>query len=179
MQAPPLETLTLAGGCFWCVEAVFLRVRGVYEVESGYCNGHLPNPNYEQVCSGASGHAEAVRLRFDPEQVSLAQLLAVFWVIHDPTSLNRQGADVGTQYRSGIYTHGEAQHAQVLALVQQAQAEFGGRIVTEVQPERGYCAAEEYHQRYFDRHPEAGYCSFVVGPKVEKFQRQFKALLRD
>ena len=179
METASLQTITLAGGCFWCLEAVYLRVRGVQAVESGYSNGHLPQPNYEQVCTGGSGHAEVVRVSFDPAQVQLSQLLAVFWVIHDPTSLNRQGGDVGTQYRSGIYTHGHEQHQEVLALLREAQQAFEGRIVTEVLPEAGYCPAEAYHQRYFERHPEAGYCSFVVGPKVEKFQRQFKELLRD
>lgn len=174
-----LETITLGGGCFWCLEAVFLRLRGVEGVESGYCNGHLPNPHYEQVCSGASGHAEVVRVRFDPAQLPLRHLLEVFFTIHDPTTLNRQGADVGTQYRSGIYTHSDAQAAVAREVLAEAQQALGGRVVTELLPERLYSPAEAYHQRYFENHPDAGYCSFVVAPKVEKFQKQFKALLRD
>ena len=174
-----LETITLGGGCFWCLEAVFLRLRGVEAVESGYCNGHLPNPHYEQVCSGQTGHAEVVRVHFDPGQLPLRSLLEVFFAVHDPTTLNQQGGDVGTQYRSGIYTHNEAQAAVAREVLDEAQQALGGRVVTELQPERLYSSAEAYHQRYFEQHPDAGYCSFVVAPKVEKFQRQFKALLRE
>lgn len=173
------ETITLAGGCFWCLEAVFLRLRGVLDVESGYSNGHSANPNYEQVCTGHTGYAEVVRVRFDPDQVSLRALLEVFFAIHDPTTLNRQGADVGTQYRSGIYTHSEAQAAVARELLAEAQTAFGGQVVTELQAERAYAPAEAYHQRYFENHPHAGYCAFVVAPKVEKFSQKFKSLLRD
>ena len=178
MPASPTDTITLGGGCFWCLEAVFLRVRGVLAVESGYCNGHLPQPNYEQVCSGHSGHAEVVQLRFDPAVVSLEQLLAVFFAVHDPTTLNRQGNDVGTQYRSGIYVHSPEQADTARAVLAEAQTAWGARVVTEVLPVANYTPAETYHQRYFERHPEAGYCAFVVAPKVEKFQRAFQSLLK-
>jgi peptide-methionine (S)-S-oxide reductase len=174
----PHDTITLAGGCFWCLEAVYEQVRGVLHVESGYSNGHAERPNYEAVCSGHTGHAEVVRLRFDPAVVSLRELLEVFFAIHDPTTLNRQGNDVGTQYRSGIYVHSEAQRAvaaEVLAEVNQA---LGGRVVTELQPERNYHPAEAYHQHYFAQHPDQGYCAFVVGPKVDKFLKTFQRLVR-
>jgi peptide-methionine (S)-S-oxide reductase len=171
--------ITLGGGCFWCLEAVYLRLRGVVSVESGYCNGQGAAPSYEQVCSGETGYVEVVQLRFDPKQVSLEQLLQVFFHVHDPTTLNRQGNDVGTQYRSGIYYADEAQHAVARQVLAEAQAAHGGRVVTELQLLARYVAAEAYHQRYFERNPQAGYCAFVVAPKVEKFQKAFKALLSD
>jgi len=161
------------------LEAVFVRLRGVLAVESGYCNGHLPNPNYEQVCSGHSGHAEVVQVRFDPSVVSLSQLLQVFFAIHDPTTLNRQGNDVGTQYRSGIYTHSAEQAEVARAVLAEAQSAWGGQVVTELLPLAAYTPAEPYHQRYFENHPDAGYCAFVVAPKVAKFQQAFRSLLRD
>ncbi len=179
MSSSASETITLGGGCFWCLEAVFVRLRGVLAVESGYCNGHLPNPNYEQVCSGHSGHAEVVQVRFDPSIVSLRQLLQVFFAIHDPTTLNRQGNDVGTQYRSGIYTHSAEQSEVAREVLAEAQAAWEGRVVTELQPLATYTPAEAYHQRYFENHPDAGYCAFVVAPKVAKFQQAFRSLLRD
>jgi peptide-methionine (S)-S-oxide reductase len=172
-----VEVATLGGGCFWCLEAVFLEVDGVLGVESGYSNGHQPNPSYQQVCSGTTGHAEVVRVTFDPRRITFRELLEIFFVIHDPTTLNRQGSDVGTQYRSGIYTHGEEQERiarEVLAELATGGA-VGGKVVTEVEPERAYTRAEDYHQRYFERHPEQGYCSWVVAPKVEKFRRTFAA----
>lgn len=171
--------ITLGGGCFWCLEAVFLRLRGVVGVESGYSNGRGGTPSYEQVSSGTTGHAEVVQIRFDPEQVTLAELLQVFFHVHDPTTLNRQGADIGTQYRSGIYYQDEAQHAVARQVLAEAQAAHGGRVVTELLPLLGYTKAEAYHQRYFERNPEAGYCAFVVAPKVEKFKRSFARLVRD
>jgi peptide-methionine (S)-S-oxide reductase len=174
-----LERITLGGGCFWCTEAVYERVRGVQRVESGYCNGDLPRPSYEQVCSGTTGHAEVVRVDFDPGQVSLRELLEVFFVIHDPTSLNRQGADVGTQYRSGVYFHSPAQEAlarEVLAEVQAANK--NSKVVTELAPERNYWPAEAYHQHYYARHPDEGYCAFVVAAKVDKFLSTFQRLTR-
>jgi peptide-methionine (S)-S-oxide reductase len=171
--------ITLGGGCFWCLEAVFLRLRGVVGVESGYSNGRGGTPSYEQVSSGTTGHAEVVQIRFDPAQISLNELLQVFFHIHDPTTLNRQGADTGTQYRSGIYYADEAQHAVARQVLAEAQAAHGGRVVTELAPLSGYTPAEAYHQRYFERNPEAGYCAFVVAPKVEKFKRSFARLVRD
>lgn len=176
---PTLETITLGGGCFWCTEAVFELVRGVISVESGYCNGHVEQPSYEQVCSGRTGHAEVVRLRFDPQQIGLRQLLEIFFATHDPTSLNRQGADVGTQYRSGIYFHDAAQEAMARAVLAEVQQAYGGRVVTEIEAERNYSAAEAYHQHYYARNPEQGYCAFVVGPKVDKFLSTFAQYRRD
>ena len=171
MSAPALETITLAGGCFWCLEAVFLRVDGVVAVESGYSNGHLANPSYEQVCSGTTGHAEVVRVSFDPQRIALAELLAIFFCIHDPTSLNRQGNDVGTQYRSGIYFDDPRHEAVAREVI--AELAPGKPVVTEVLPLANYSRAEDYHQRYFEQHPGQGYCAYVVAPKVEKFRRTF------
>lgn len=175
-----LQTITLGGGCFWCTEAVFVRVRGVVDVESGYSNGHVPRPSYEQVCNGDTGHNEVVKLMYDPAQISLRQILEIFFVIHDPTTLNRQGNDVGTQYRSAIYyaSPEQAQVAQTLmAELTQARA-FNAPIVTEVLPLANYWPAEAYHQDYYENHPTQGYCAFVVGPKVAKFRDSFAQLLK-
>lgn len=174
----PLETITLAGGCFWCVEAVFELVQGVHAVESGYSNGHVHQPSYEQVCEGHTGHAEVVQVHFDPATVSLRQLLEVFFTVHDPTTLNRQGNDVGTQYRSAIYWSDPAHEATVRAVKAEANAALGGRVVTELAPLANYSAAEAYHQHYFAQHPQQGYCAYVVAPKVAKFQRTFAQLLK-
>jgi peptide-methionine (S)-S-oxide reductase len=174
----PHPTITLAGGCFWCVEAVYEQVQGVVAVQSGYCNGHVHNPSYEDVCSGTTGHAEVVRVTFDDAQITLREVLEIFFVVHDPTTLNRQGNDVGTQYRSGIYWHDAEQEAQVREFVAQANQALGGRVVTELAPERNYWPAEAYHQHYFARNPDQGYCAFVVGPKVEKFKKTFAARVR-
>lgn len=171
--------ITLGGGCFWCTEAVFARVRGVRAVEPGYCNGELPDPSYEQVCTGRTGHAEVVRVDYDPAQVSLRQLLEVFFCIHDPTSLNRQGADVGTQYRSGIYHEHPDDESLARAFLAEADAALGGRVVTELRPLRLYSTAEPYHHQYFARNPDQGYCVFVVAGKVDKFMTTFGHLLRD
>jgi peptide-methionine (S)-S-oxide reductase len=171
--------ITLGGGCFWCLEAVFLRLRGVLDVESGYSNGQGGRTSYEEVCSGRTGHVEVVRVRFDADELPLEELLQVFFHIHDPTTLNRQGADVGVQYRSGIYFHDEAQHAVARKVLGEAQAEWGGQVVTELLPVSGYQKAEDYHQRYFERNPHAGYCAFVVAPKVEKFRKAYAARLLD
>jgi len=169
------NTITLGGGCFWCTEAVYERVQGVLAVESGYCNGELPNPTYEQVCSGRTGHAEVIRVRFDPAVIGLRELLEIFFVIHDPTTLNRQGNDTGTQYRSGIYVHDAEQERVAREVLAEVNALHGGRAVTEVQPERNYSRAEDYHQHYFANHPNQGYCAMVVAPKVEKFKKTFAA----
>ena len=176
---PGEDLITLGGGCFWCTEAVFLRVKGVLGVESGYTNGPVVSPNYEQVCACNTGHAEVVRVRFDTKVVSLEDLLQVFFTIHDPTTLNRQGADVGTQYRSGIYYTRPEQLGVIRQVVDEAQRAHGGKVVTEVQPEQNYWPAEAYHQDYFANHPEQGYCAFVVAPKVDKFAKKFKELLKD
>lgn len=172
------DIITLGGGCFWCLEAVYEQVDGVESVESGYSNGHLPSPTYEQVCSGETGHAEVVRVRFDPQRITLREILEIFFVIHDPTTLNRQGNDVGTQYRSGIYWHTPEQQALARTVLAEVDAANGGRTVTEVLAEAGYTRAEDYHQHYFANHPGQGYCAFVVAPKVEKFRRTFAARVR-
>jgi peptide-methionine (S)-S-oxide reductase len=167
------DTITLGGGCFWCTEAVYERVKGVLAVESGYSNGHVVKPSYEQVCGGDTGHNEVVRVTFDPAQIALREVLEIFFVIHDPTTLNRQGNDSGTQYRSGIYFHDAAQEAVARAVLAEIDAFHKGRVVTEVLPEQNYSRAEDYHQHYFANHPNQGYCAMVVAPKVEKFKKTF------
>lgn len=173
------HTLVLGGGCFWCTEAVFVRVKGVLDVESGYANGHTESPTYDDVCTGTTGYNEVVKLVYDPKQIDVRQLLEIFFLIHDPTTLNRQGHDVGTQYRSGIYftlPDQEVVARKVLAEVQQA---LSTTVVTELQPLRNYHAAEDYHQDFFERHPGHGYCQAVAAPKVEKFRKTFSQWLRD
>ncbi len=172
------QTITLAGGCFWCLEAVYELADGVTAVESGYANGRVPNPSYEQVCGGDTGHAEVVRVSFDPARITLREVLEIFFVIHDPTTLNRQGNDVGTQYRSGIYLHDASQEAVVREVLAEANAAHGGRVVTEVAMLANYSKAEAYHQHYYANHPNAGYCAYVVAPKVEKFKRTFRSRVR-
>ena len=172
------ESITLAGGCFWCLEAVYEQVRGVEAVESGYSNGHAVNPSYDQVCQGDTGHAEVVKIDFDPTVVSLRELLEVFFSIHDPTTRNRQGNDVGPQYRSGIYTNSEAQAVVAREVIAEVNAATGDRVVTELQPLANYSRAEAYHQHYFAQHPGQGYCAVVVAPKVEKFRHSFKRLMK-
>ncbi|RST54989.1 peptide-methionine (S)-S-oxide reductase MsrA [Variovorax sp. MHTC-1] len=178
--SPQTETIVLGGGCFWCTEAVFDRVQGVTDVESGYSNGETVNPNYEQVCTGRTGHAEVVRLEFDPQQITLREVLEIFFVVHDPTTLNRQGNDVGTQYRSGIYYESEAQKQVAEEVIREIEASktYRSPIVTEVKPLANYSTAEAYHQDYFLNNPNQGYCAFVVGPKVEKFQKTFAARVK-
>ena len=174
------QSITLAGGCFWCLEAVFLQVRGVLSVESGYSNGRLKQPSYEEVCSGQTGCAEVVRLQWDAAQLSLQDILQVFFLIHDPTTLNRQGHDVGTQYRSGIYFHNEEQAQEARSFIDDlsGQGVYAQPIVTEVLPLADYWPAEAYHQNYFARNPYQGYCAHVVAPKVDKFRRNLTRLLR-
>ncbi|WON86941.1 peptide-methionine (S)-S-oxide reductase MsrA [Delftia sp. UGAL515B_04] len=169
------ETIYLGGGCFWCTEAVFDRVRGVSDVQSGYVNGDLDDPSYEDICTGQTGHAEVIRVQFDPAVIPLRDLLTVFFGTHDPTTLNRQGNDVGTQYRSAIYTTNDHQAEVARTLISElAQAgAYDAPIVTEVQPLASYWPAEDYHQDYFLNHPSQGYCAFVVGPKVQKFRGAF------
>lgn len=180
-QTQAQETLTLGGGCFWCTEAVYVRVKGVVDVESGYCNGQTVDPNYEQVCSGRTGHAEVVKLMYDPAVVSVRELLEVFFVIHDPTTLNAQGNDHGTQYRSGIYfttLHQQQVAAALIDELSQTHA-FSRPIVTEVLPQNNYWSAEDYHQDFFERNPHQGYCMAVAAPKVAKFRKTFARLVRD
>ena len=174
------ENATLAGGCFWCLEAVYDQVRGVKSVESGYIGGTVENPTYEAVCNGHTGHAEAVRVTFDPEKVSYRELLEIFFVIHDPTTLNRQGNDMGTQYRSTIFYHSPEQRqvAKEVMTILTEQRLYAKPIVTEVVPATEWYEAEPYHQEYFVRNPSHGYCQFVVGPKVAKFRKQFAERLK-
>jgi peptide-methionine (S)-S-oxide reductase len=176
-----LETLTLGGGCFWCTEAVYVRVKGVVDVESGYCNGQTINPRYEQVCSGGTGHAEVVKLVYDPVLIGAQELLEIFFVIHDPTTLNAQGNDQGTQYRSGIYFTIPYQQQVALALIDELRRTqlFDRPIVTEVVPQTNYWAAEDYHQDFFERNPHQGYCMAVAAPKVAKLRKNFARLVRD
>lgn len=170
-----LQKATLAGGCFWCLEAVFDDLKGVYSVESGYSGGATENPSYKAVCTGLTGHAEVVRIEFDPAQVSFEDLLRVFFSIHDPTTLNRQGGDVGTQYRSAIFYHDESQKQAAEAILRELEAEklFFDPIVTEVSPLINYYPAENYHQEYFANNPGQPYCAAVVAPKVAKFRKKF------
>lgn len=175
-----LEVATLGGGCFWCLEAVFDELQGVESVESGYAGGRIPNPTYEQVCTGMTGHAEVVQIKFDPEEVSFKEILQVFFTIHDPTQLNRQGADVGTQYRSVIFYHDPEQRQVAESLIKE-MTEAGiwdSQIVTEVAPLDVFYKAEEYHQKYFAKNPTQGYCQFVVSPKVQKFRKYYKERLK-
>jgi len=174
------EIATLAGGCFWCLEAVYDQLRGVESVESGYMGGRTPHPTYEEICGGDSGHAEVVRLTFDPAAVSFRELLEVFFVIHDPTTLNRQGNDAGTQYRSAIFYHSPAQKAaaeEVIARLNAAKL-WSDPIVTEVSPASTFHVAENYHQEYFERNPRQPYCQYVVAPKVAKFRKHFLEKLK-
>lgn len=171
----PSETATLAGGCFWCLEAVFQQVKGVSQVVSGYSGGHVVNPTYEQVCAKNTGHAEVVQISFNPEVVSFRQLLEVFFTLHDPTSLNRQGNDVGPQYRSAIFFHSPQQKmtAEEVVLAFENERVWPDPIVTEVSPFEAFYPAETYHQNYFKRNPYQPYCMFVVAPKVAKFRKHF------
>ena len=172
------ETITLGGGCFWCTEAVYVGVKGVVDVESGYSNGHTIKPSYEQVCTGTTGHNEVVKLVFDPAQISLREVLEIFFVIHDPTTLNRQGNDTGTQYRSGIY-YSSPEQAEVAHAVMAEMAQSGTYnrpLVTEVVALANYCAAEDYHQDFFANNPNQGYCMAVAAPKVAKFRKTFARL---
>jgi peptide-methionine (S)-S-oxide reductase len=170
------QTLVLGGGCFWCTEAVFVKVRGVTDVESGYCNGHVQQPSYEQVCTGTTGHNEVVKLEYDPQQITVREILEIFFVIHDPTTLNRQGNDSGTQYRSGIYYTTDEQRDVAEHMIRQISQDklFGRPVVTEVLALSNYSAAEEYHQDFFEKNPYQGYCMAVAAPKVEKFRKTFK-----
>lgn len=174
------ETALLGGGCFWCIEAVLERLEGVSRVVSGYAGGKAPNPTYEQVCSGTTGHAEVVQVEFDPAIISYRDILVVFFAMHDPTTLNRQGADVGTQYRSVIYYLSDAQRATAEALVKEFDGEgiWGAPIVTKIEPAPAFFPAEQYHQQYYQRNPNAGYCQAVIAPKVAKLRQRFAHRLR-
>ncbi len=175
-----LETATLAGGCFWCLEAVFDELKGVESVESGYSGGHVDHPSYRDVCSGMTGHAEAVQVRFDPAVISYRDLLNVFFAVHDPTTLNRQGADVGSQYRSAIFHHDDAQQAVAHELIKELDGQhiWDQPIVTDVAKFEKFHLAEDYHQEYFLKNPYQPYCTAVVAPKVTKFRRHFLERLK-
>jgi len=175
-----LEKATLGGGCFWCTEAVYLELKGVVDVKPGYSGGHVKNPSYREVCNETTGHAEVVQVTFDPEIVSYSEILEVFFVTHDPTSLNRQGNDVGTQYRSAIFYHSEAQKQtakKVIELLEQEKA-YKNSIVTEVTEFKAFYPAEDYHINYFARNKNQPYCQYVVSPKVEKFRKVFKEKMK-
>jgi peptide-methionine (S)-S-oxide reductase len=175
-----LQTATLGAGCFWCVDTIFRQLRGVQQVTSGYAGGTIPDPTYQQVCTGNTGHAEAIQIIFDPQQISFTDLLNVFWRIHDPTTLNRQGGDIGPQYRSVIFYH----NAQQQGLAEKSRNDLAATglwtdpIVTEIVPYSNFYPAEEYHQNYFQRNPQQGYCQVVINPKVRKFRKEFAARLK-
>ncbi|MHC1740061.1 MAG: peptide-methionine (S)-S-oxide reductase MsrA [Anaerolineaceae bacterium] len=175
-----LEKVVLAGGCFWCLEAVFDQVIGVEDVVSGYSGGQRAQPSYEQVCTGLTGHAEVVQVSFDPARIPFVDILHIFFTIHDPTTLNRQGADVGSQYRSAIFYTSEAQKDSAAAVIQELSAQklWSHPIVTQLVPLKDFYPAEDYHQEYFARNPEAGYCQFVVAPKVAKFRQKYLQYLK-
>ena len=176
--AKAVETLTIGGGCFWCLEAVFQEVRGVEKVVSGYSGGSLANPGYKEVCSGSTGHAEVVQITYDAEQVSLNDLLEMFYTIHDPTTLNRQGNDVGTQYRSVIFYANPKQKGAAERAKQGALKEWKKPIVTEVVPFKAFYPAEDHHQNYFKNNPKQPYCSFIISPKVQKFHKRYAKKLK-
>lgn len=177
------EIATFAGGCFWCTEAVFLNLKGVESVTSGYIGGKTLNPTYKDICTGETGHAEAIQVVFDPNIVSFGELLEIFFATHDPTTINRQGADVGTQYRSEVFYHNEEQKTlteqYIQLLLNDATFGFGKRIVTKISPATVFYPAEEYHQDYYNQNSSQGYCSFVITPKIEKLKSQFKSKLKD
>jgi peptide-methionine (S)-S-oxide reductase len=175
-----LQTATLAGGCFWCLEAVYDELKGVHSVESGYAGGHVENPSYRDVCTGNTGHAEVVQIRFDPEVISYRDLLNVFFTIHDPTTLNRQGADIGTQYRSAIFYHDDEQKKIAEEVIRELNVQkiWDNPIVTEVTRFDKFYVAEDYHQEYYANNPYQPYCQVVVAPKVAKFRKHFLQMLK-
>lgn len=175
-----METATLGGGCFWCTEAIFSELKGVHKVESGYSGGTVPNPSYEDVCEGDTGHAEVVNVTFDPNVISYRQVLEIFFTTHDPTSLNRQGADVGAQYRSVVFYHDARQKEISQEVVKEVNASgmWGKPVVTELVPFVAFYKAEDYHQEYFAKNPGQGYCAVVIAPKVLKFRKKYSDLLK-
>lgn len=179
-QKMNFEKATIGSGCFWCSEAIFSRIKGVNHVASGYSGGHVKDPSYKEVCTGNTGHAEVVQLEYDPSVISFAEILKIFWKTHDPTTLNRQGADIGTQYRSVIFYHTDEQRV----VAEELKAELGQQkiwdapIVTAIEEFDQFYSAEEYHNEYFDNNPNEGYCRFVIAPKIEKFEKVFKDYLK-
>ena len=172
------EEIVLGGGCFWCTEAVFQQIRGVSSVESGYAGGRKPDPSYDDICTGMTGHAEVVRLRFDPDVISLREILEIFFTVHDPTTLNRQGNDVGTQYRSVIFYGSPEQEETARQVIACMASVWDAPIVTELSPLPAFYKAEDYHQDYFNQHPLQGYCAFIVAPKVAKVRASFADKIR-
>jgi peptide-methionine (S)-S-oxide reductase len=179
LPQPGHQFATLGGGCFWCLEAVFEEVKGVIDVESGYTGGSVERPSYRQVCEGTTGHAEVVRIEFDPARISFREVLEIFFVIHDPTTLHRQGNDIGTQYRSAIFVHSAEQRSVAQEVIREAQPHYRRPIVTELVEAGRYWRAEDYHQEYFRHNPGQGYCMLVVAPKVAKFRQTFAAKRRN
>ncbi|MCK3683329.1 peptide-methionine (S)-S-oxide reductase MsrA [Maribellus sp. YY47] len=179
-MAKEVEKATLGGGCFWCTEAVYLELEGVVDVKPGYSGGHVKNPSYKEVCTGTTGHAEAVQITFDPEVVSYSQILEVFFATHDPTTLNRQGNDVGTQYRSAIFYHNEQQRETAEKVIRELEEEkvYDRPIVTEITAFDKFYVAEDYHQNYYARNKSQGYCQFIIAPKLDKFRKVFKDQLK-
>ena len=175
-----LELATLGNGCFWCTEAIFEQLEGVSKVESGYAGGTVKNPSYKEVCTGNTGHAEVIRLTYDPKVISFREILDVFFYTHDPTTLNRQGADVGTQYRSVIFYHNDSQKAEAESMIDALEKEkvFDSKIVTEVTAINNYYVAENYHQDYYNNNKNQGYCRMVINPKLEKFTKKYKSKLK-
>lgn len=174
-QTPTKEIITLGGGCFWCIEAIFEQLKGVESAVSGYSGGKVPNPSYEAVCSGRTGHAEVVEITFDPKVISLRDLLQIFFTLHDPTTLNRQGNDVGTQYRSAVFYRDEEQKKVAEEVIKEFEANkvWSGKIVTEVVPFKEFYKAEAYHQDYYEQNPNQGYCRVIIAPKIAKLRKQF------
>jgi len=180
MSMDSYDVATFGAGCFWCTEAIFSRLEGVISVVPGYSGGHVPNPTYEQVCSGTTGHAEVCQITYDPNRISYDELLEVFWKTHDPTTPNRQGNDIGTQYRSVIFYHSDEQRqrAEYFKQLLDSSGVYEAPIVTEIVPFERFWPAEEYHRNYFERHPEKAYCALVIRPKVEKFENVFRSKVR-
>jgi len=181
MAANKTEQATLGGGCFWCVESAFLQVKGIESVKSGYTGGHTENPTYEQVCTGGTGHAEVAQLTYDPEQISYRQILEIFFTLHDPTQVNRQGNDIGTQYRTSIFYHNDEQKQEAENIIAELENDgaFADPIVTEVTKLETFYPAEDYHENYYARNPENPYCQAVISPKLAKFRKTFSGLLKD
>lgn len=175
-----LEVATLGGGCFWCIEATFDQIKGVVKVESGYSGGKISAPSYEQVCTGTTGHAEVVQVTFDSAVLSFREILEIFFTAHDPTTLNQQGADIGTQYRSVIFYHSEKQKETIKKVIQEFETKKGWNhpIVTQVEPFKKFYKAEDYHDKYFARHPQAGYCKVVIAPKIAKLRKKYQKMVK-
>ncbi|WP_440054996.1 peptide-methionine (S)-S-oxide reductase MsrA [Pseudoalteromonas sp. T1lg65] len=173
-----LATATFGGGCFWCIDAAFRRVRGIESVSSGYTGGHTDNPTYQTICQGDTGHAEVVQLTFNPERISFELLLEMFFTLHDPTQLNKQGNDIGTQYRSVVFYHDQSQQQQTMSFIERLQASLDNKIVTEVSPISTFYPAEQYHQDYYEQNPNQGYCSVLIAPKLAKFAQRFESMLK-